>query len=179
MSLELPTQGKVASSHQLVNEFFSYFLQWLWHLLPWNVRFSIYNLPLSKSPGSVHIFFTYLRGLLFVALYQHIIMVKAPSSSKSTFDCLKIGPPTKKSTAISIAKAKITKQQSIKKYVRTGEYFFCWVVSHLMLMLNSNRQDANTPQKGPKIHKCFFFPRLFFSCSHKQVKICMLIIFLK
>ena len=60
MSLELPTQGKVASSHQLVNEFFSYFLQWLWHLLPWNVHFSIYNLPLSKSPGSVHIFFTHI-----------------------------------------------------------------------------------------------------------------------
>jgi hypothetical protein len=55
-------------------------------------------------------------------------MVIASSSksnhSKSAFAPVKTGPPAKKAAAVSMAKAKKTKQQSIKKYVRTGNFFF-------------------------------------------------------
>lgn len=46
------------------------------------------------------------------------------SQTKSTRASVKIGPPVKKAVAVSMAKAKKTKQESIKKYVRKGKYFF-------------------------------------------------------
>ena len=74
--------------------------------------------------------FVYLRGLLFIALHQHLLIVKVTSSSKSSHlqaksshTPLKIGPPSKKTAAISITKEKKSKQESIKKYVRTGNFF--------------------------------------------------------
>ena len=79
-------------------------------------------------------FFVYLRAFFFVVLHQHPLMVQGASSSKSnlssrsmssTHSSFKVGPPTKKPYAVSMAKAKNTKQQSIKKYVRKGKHFFC------------------------------------------------------
>ena len=74
--------------------------------------------------------FVYLRGLSFVALHQHSLMVKVTSSSKSSHSQaksshtpLKIGLSSKKTAAVSIAKEKKSKQESIKKYVRTGNFF--------------------------------------------------------
>ena len=50
-------------------------------------------------------------------------MVKVASSSKSNqSQAIKFGPPTKKPDAVQIAKAKKSKQESIKKYARTGKY---------------------------------------------------------
>jgi hypothetical protein len=70
-------------------------------------------------------------------------MVQAASSSKSnrsqaksTHAAIKFGPPAKKLAAVSIAKEKQIKQSGIKKGVRTGNYFFCCVVAHLMLIMN-------------------------------------------
>jgi hypothetical protein len=55
-------------------------------------------------------------------------MVRGASSSKSNRSQAKskASPPTKKKPdAVSMAKAKKTKQESIKKYVRTGKFSFC------------------------------------------------------
>jgi len=46
------------------------------------------------------------------------------SQAKATCAPLKTGPPAKKAVAILMAKAKKIKQQSIKKYVGIGKYFF-------------------------------------------------------
>jgi hypothetical protein len=46
------------------------------------------------------------------------------SQSKSTHTSFKVGHPSKKPNAVSMAKAKKTKQQSIKNNVRTGNYSF-------------------------------------------------------
>ena len=72
--------------------------------------------------------------LLLIILHQHSLMVKVASFSnsdqmqaKSAHTSFKTGPPSKKSklAAVSTAKAKNMKQQDIKKYVQTGNYFFC------------------------------------------------------
>lgn len=91
--------------------------------------------------------------------YQHPLMVQGSSSSKSNRSQSKSTrtAPTKKAEAVSIAKAKNTKQQSIKKYVRTGKfiYLFRWTVAHLML--NLIRWKRKTSQKRYKDRK--------FACS--------------
>jgi hypothetical protein len=46
------------------------------------------------------------------------------SQGKSTKTAFKVGPPAKKPVAVSIANAKKTKQESIKKHARQGNYFF-------------------------------------------------------
>jgi hypothetical protein len=58
-------------------------------------------------------------------------MVQSASSSKSNSNhskakstAFKVGPPTKKRDAVSMAKAKTTKQQSIKKHTYTGKINF-------------------------------------------------------
>jgi hypothetical protein len=45
-------------------------------------------------------------------------MAKAPRVS------FKTGPPAKKAVAVSMAKAKQSREQSIKKHVRISKYFF-------------------------------------------------------
>ena len=80
---------------------------------------------LNPAPGPCA-FFVYLRALLFVVLHQQPLMVRGTSSSKSNRSQSKsthAGPPTKKTDAVSMAKEKKTRQQSIKKPVRTGKYF--------------------------------------------------------
>jgi hypothetical protein len=75
-------------------------------------------------------FFCIFKGVFFVVLPQHFIMVFASSSksnlsqAKSIRAPLKTGPPLKKAVAVSMAQAKKTKQESIKKYIRKGKYFF-------------------------------------------------------
>jgi hypothetical protein len=84
----------------------------------------LFIIPLSNLLLVRAHFFAYLRAmfLLFV-LHQQSIMVIASSSKTtlSTRPTFKTGPPAKKAAAISIAKDKKTKQQSIKKYVRKGK----------------------------------------------------------
>jgi hypothetical protein len=46
------------------------------------------------------------------------------SQAKSTHTAFKVGPPGKPPVAVSVAKAKKTKQQSIKKSIRSGNFFF-------------------------------------------------------
>jgi hypothetical protein len=49
-----------------------------------------------------------------------------PSQAKSTHTAFKVGPPSKKPAAVSLAKAKKMKQQTIdlKKHVHNGIFFF-------------------------------------------------------
>ena len=89
-------------------------------------------------------------------------MVKVASSSKSNqSQAIKFGPPTKKPDAVRIAKAKKYKKESIKKYVCTSKYFFCWVFAHLMLNLDEN---SNVVKKGTQSSK-FFVASFFFSLT--------------
>ena len=89
---------------------------------------------LNLSPRSVRIFFTYLKGLLFIALYQHIIMVKATSFSKSNrsqvksaHDPYKISPLTKKSITISIAKAKTPNNKAARNmFIQVNMFSVEW-----------------------------------------------------
>jgi hypothetical protein len=84
--------------------------------------FHYYIVSLSKSPWSVHIFCIF-KSVVVRCSSQHPLMVQVASSSKSTRSQAK-STAKKKPAAVSIAKAKQTKQQSVKKNVRTGKYFF-------------------------------------------------------
>ena len=45
------------------------------------------------------------------------------SQGKSTHTAFKVGPPGRKPVAVSVAKAKDMKQQSMKKYTHSGKFF--------------------------------------------------------
>ena len=110
--------------------------------------FNYFVVSLSKFfSWSVRHFFVYLRPPFFIVFHQHPLMVRGTSSSSSnrsrshskhthTHTAIKVGPPTKKADAVSMAKSKKTKQESIKKSVRKSKYFFCWLLAHLMLHLD-------------------------------------------
>ena len=92
---------------------------------PWMVCFLLlYLVIISLGPCP---FFLYLRAFWFSLLPHNSLMVNVasssksnPSHSKSTRPAFKTGPPVKKPAAVSIAKAKKTKQESIKKHAHTG-----------------------------------------------------------
>jgi hypothetical protein len=46
------------------------------------------------------------------------------STAKAPCVSFKTGPPAKKAVAVSMAKAKQSREQSIKKHVHIGKYFF-------------------------------------------------------
>ena len=83
---------------------------------------------LNPAPGSVLIFRIF-KSVLFTVLTQHPLMVQGASSSKfnqsqaKSTHAFKVGPPGKKPFAVSLAKAKKTKQQTMKKHIQTGKCF--------------------------------------------------------
>ena len=82
----------------------------------------------ETCPGSVPIFL-HIKHIVFIVLLQHLLMVASSSRSntsqaKATHAPFKTGPLAKKAVAVLMAKAKKTKQQSIRKYVGIGRYFF-------------------------------------------------------
>ena len=106
--------------------------------------------------------------ILCIFKHGHLFLTIIPSWSKlhlrqksNQSQAIKFGPPTKKSDAIRIAKVKKSKQESIKKYVRTSKYFFCRVFAHLMLNLDEN---LNVVKKGTQSSK-FFVVSFFFSLT--------------
>jgi hypothetical protein len=85
---------------------------------------------LSKTwPGSVRIF-CICKHIVFVVLLQHLLMVLTSSSksnhsmAKAPCVSFKTGPPAKKAVVVLMAKAKQSREQSIKKHVCIGKYFF-------------------------------------------------------
>lgn len=123
----------VHSQHIMVsgNQFFDLFFTYAYSRVSVTIASGMYVFHyyqiLPLGPCS---FLVYLRALLFIVLHQHLLMVQVASSSKSSHSqaksvhtAIKIGPPGKKTVAVSFAKAKKSKQQAIKKYNHTGRYF--------------------------------------------------------
>jgi hypothetical protein len=56
-----------------------------------------------------------------------------PPQAKSTHTAFKVGPPSKKPAAVSLAKAKNMKQKTIdlKKHVHSGVFFFFFERLHI------------------------------------------------
>lgn len=115
-------------------------------------------------------------------------MVNAASSSKSTSShtqatrtAIKTGPPAKKPAAIvkkpaatsiakgkkpaaiSIAKAKKNKQETIKKYARTGKYSFSWPVARLTSTWTD--ENRNPYQDHANQSTCSLFIELVYFIS--------------
>ena len=128
--------------------------------LPGMYVFHYYLVSLSKSClWSVCILYIF-KSLFFIVLHQHPLMVQSSfssksnrSQSKSTHTAFKVGPPGKKNNAVLMDKAKKNKQQSIKKYMCTGNYFICWVVAHLTLKLLLIRWKCKTSQEWSEHRK--------------------------
>jgi hypothetical protein len=55
---------------------------------------------------------------------SHIFFQVHHSTAKAPHVFFKTGPPAKKAVAVSMAKAKQSREQRIKKHVRIGKYFF-------------------------------------------------------
>ena len=59
------------------------------------------------------------------------------SQAKATCALIKTGPLAKEAVTVSMAQAKKSKEQSIKKFIGIGKFSFYQMVT--CLMLNSNR----------------------------------------